>query len=64
MTDREKLFYTRRNAWDDVDEPTKAAIHDYCEDYKAFLDAAKTEREAVKTAIALAEAKGFRAFRR
>ena len=64
MTDREKLFYTRKNAWDGVDEATKTAIHDYCEDYKSFLDAAKTEREAVKTAIALAETKGFRAFRR
>ena len=62
--DREKLFYTKKNAWDGVDQATKLAIHEYCEDYKAFLDAAKTEREAVKTAVALAEAKGFRAFRR
>ena len=31
----------------------------YCEPYKKFMDAAKTEREAVKTAIALAEKKGF-----
>lgn len=31
----------------------------YCEPYKKFMDAAKTEREAVKTAVALAEKKGF-----
>ena len=31
----------------------------YCEDYKRYLDAARTEREAVSEAIRLAEAKGF-----
>ena len=31
----------------------------YCEGYKAFMDAAKTEREAVCEAVKMAEAKGF-----
>ena len=35
------------------------AAADYCEGYKKFLDDAKTEREAVKAAIALAEEQGF-----
>lgn len=31
----------------------------YCEDYKKFIDHSKTEREAVKTAVKLAEKAGF-----
>lgn len=31
----------------------------YCEDYKKFIDHSKTEREAVKTAVRLAEKAGF-----
>lgn len=31
----------------------------YCEDYKKFIDHSKTEREAVKTAVNLAEKAGF-----
>ncbi len=34
----------------------------FCEGYKKFLDAAKTEREAVCEAIRIAEAKGFTPF--
>ncbi len=36
----------------------------YAEGYKTFLDNSKTEREAVKTAIKMAEKKGFREFDR
>ena len=34
----------------------------FCEDYKAYLDAAKTEREAAEEAIRLAKAAGFSEF--
>lgn len=34
----------------------------YCEDYKKFIDHSKTEREAVKTAVKLAEKAGFVSF--
>lgn len=56
---REKLFYERKNGLLKVDDATLAKMQEYCEGYKAYLDKAKTEREAVATAIALAEEKGF-----
>lgn len=37
-------------------------MNDYCEQYKAFLDVSKTERECVVSAIRLAEAKGFKPY--
>ena len=39
-------------------------MRSYCEDYKKFLDAGKTERECVTEAVRLAEAKGFKPFTR
>ena len=36
----------------------------YCEGYKQYLDAGKTERECVDRTIAMAEAAGFRPFKR
>ena len=56
---KEKLFYEKKNGLLKADEATLDGMQKYCEGYKAYLDAAKTEREAVKTAIAMAEAKGF-----
>ena len=44
------------------DEITKA--FDFCEGYKAYLDAAKTEREAVTEAIRLAKAHKFTEFKK
>ena len=56
---KEKLFYQKKNGLLKVDESTLDSMQKYCEGYKAYLDAAKTEREAVATAIALAEKNGF-----
>ena len=56
---KEQLFLDKKNGYDVVDEGTVVAAADYCEGYKKFLDDAKTEREAVKAAIALAEEQGF-----
>lgn len=61
---REELFSRKKNGWDLVDEKTEAAIFAYGEDYKAFLNAARTERLAVKAAVARAEEKGFKPFER
>ena len=61
---KEKLYYQKKNGLLKVDDVTLKAVSDYCEGYKNFLDNAKTEREAVKTAVALAEDKGFKAFDR
>ncbi len=56
---KENLFYTRKNGRLKASEETLQKADSYCEGYKAFLDAAKTEREAVDEAVKLAEAKGF-----
>ena len=56
---KEKLFYEKKNGLLKLDKATLDKMQEYCEGYKTYLDNAKTEREAVKTAIELAEQKGF-----
>ncbi len=56
---REKLFYEKKNGLLKADDATLDSMQKYCEGYKSYLDAAKTEREAVATAIAMAQEKGF-----
>ena len=59
---RDALLYRPKNGWDRITAAQEAELKGYCEDYKKFLDDSMTEREAVETAIALAEAKGFKPF--
>lgn len=47
-----------KNAWEKYE--SKDEIFAFAEGYKDFISKGKTEREVVKLAIALAEAKGFR----
>jgi len=56
---REQLCFTTKNGGKVLSADVIAACDRYCEGYKEFLDAAKTEREAVITAIAMAEKQGF-----
>ena len=56
---REELFYTRKNGYELIDTEERIAIEDYCRGYMEFLNEARTEREAVKLAIAQAESCGF-----
>lgn len=56
---REKLFYEQKNGYDIIGTEERVVLEEYCEEYKTFLDKAKTEREAVSEAIRLAEAAGF-----
>ena len=56
---REALLYKPKNGYAVISEADKAAMDAYARRYMAFLDAAKTEREAVREAIAQAEAQGF-----
>ena len=58
----EQLLYKPEYAADKSTGVKKEAAA-FAEGYKAFLDAAKTEREAVKRGIEMAEAEGFRPFR-
>jgi len=56
---REELFYEPKNAGLRIDEKENALSEDYCGKYKAFLDTARTEREAVREGVRLAEQAGF-----
>lgn len=57
----EQLFYNKKPAHDRIDR-NQAAL--YAEGYKAFLDAGKTERDAVTKIVQLAEAAGFHPYTR
>lgn len=56
---KEKLFYKPKDASAAMSEKEIAEADRYCEGYRSFLDDSKTEREAVTTAVKLAESKGF-----
>ncbi len=57
------LSYRKINYFERADKAERKAIFDYAEGYKAFLDAAKTEREACEFAVAAAEKAGFTEYR-
>ena len=59
---REALGYNKKNGYDRLLPGEQEAMETYCEGYKQFLDAGKTERECVDRTIALAEAAGFRPY--
>ncbi len=56
---RESLCYKPSDATRAMSAEDIASADAYCESYKAFLDAAKTEREAVSFAVAAATQLGF-----
>ena len=58
--ERNALLYKPQNGLDRISAVERGEMNDYCEQYKAFLDVSKTERECVVSAIRLAEAKGFK----
>lgn len=60
----EQLFYDKKTGFDRLTGSDKKNIQSYAGDYKKFLDEAKTERDAVREMVRLAEAKGFRAWTR
>ena len=49
----------RVNAWTTYDNEQLEALEALAKRYRAFLDAGKTERECVREAVKLAEARGF-----
>lgn len=53
------LLYKKETVYKKLGKDAVKAAFDYAEGYKAFLDAAKTEREAVNVAIEMLSAKGF-----
>ena len=57
-----EIFYKKETVYKKAGSEIVKKAYAYAEDYKAFLDAAKTEREAVRTAIDMLSAKGFREY--
>jgi aspartyl aminopeptidase len=55
---KNELLHTRKNVWDRLKDHD--LIDAFNKDYATYLDASKTEREAVRNVINLAEAKGFK----
>ena len=56
---KEKLFYNKKNVYQIIDNETVNKVNSFSEDYKNFLNLAKTEREAVKFAVEAAVEKGY-----
>ena len=59
----DSLAYSRKNTFADADAAQLARIEAFASNYKNFLDYAKTERDAVKLSVAMAERNGYRPFR-
>lgn len=49
----------RKNAWKSYNETDLAALEQFSREYRAFLDAGKTERECVQECVRIAEEHGF-----
>ena len=57
---QEKLVLEKKSCWETWDKKTKKESFVFGDEYKKFLDSAKTEQETVRTSIKLAESKGFK----
>ena len=60
--ERKNLLYKNSNGYTVISEAERAEMEAYAKRYIAFLNAAKTEREAVRETIRQAEAKGFKPY--
>ncbi len=60
---KKELEYKNKSAFDSVSEDELERSFAYAESYKLFLDCAKTEREAVTYAIAMAKKRGYVEYR-
>lgn len=56
---KKNLFYEKKNAYHIMKDEEIKKMNKFCEGYCKFLNASKTEREAVKYAVKAAEDKGF-----
>ncbi|BCK85111.1 aminopeptidase [Dysosmobacter sp. NSJ-60] len=61
---KEKLFSAKKNGYDQLESAELQAMEEYCSNYKAFLDAGKTERLCAAESVRLAEAHGYRRYTR
>ena len=54
-----RLLYQPKNGYDRIGSDELVACEDYCRGYMEYLNNARTEREAVREAVTLAEEAGF-----
>lgn len=57
-----ELTYTKKNFYKDCTPEDVSAAYEYCKGYVNYLDESKTEREAVKYSVTLAEANGYKPY--
>ena len=55
-----ELSYEKKTVYERADKEVVDAAFAYAVDYKKYLDAGKTEREAVKISIEMAKKAGYR----
>ncbi|MHB9095071.1 MAG: aminopeptidase [Eubacteriales bacterium] len=56
---KEELGFELKLVWDQLPQAEREEALKFSENYKAFLNAAKTEREAIREIVRLAEEQGF-----
>ena len=59
----DKLFYKKHYIWQKASQETKEDVFKLADDYKKFIDAAKTERLSINEIIRRAKEAGFKNFR-
>lgn len=59
MSNAENLFYKKKTVYEKAAPEIVDKAYDYAKGYASFLDAAKTEREAVSEGVRMAEEEGF-----
>ena len=57
---REQLLFQPKHGYDLLTAEQRTEMEEYCKKYSAFMDAAKTEREAVTYTVEMAEKAGFK----
>lgn len=60
---KDKLCFQKKSFYEIADSAEIEAAYAYAPGYMAYLDASKTERDAVIASVALAEANGYRPYR-
>ncbi|MBE6547024.1 MAG: aminopeptidase [Ruminococcaceae bacterium] len=60
---KSELIYEKKTVYEKAGKEVTQAAFAYAEGYKHYLDAGKTEREALKESIAMAEACGYQEYR-
>lgn len=61
---KEKLFLQRKNGYLRINDEEERVVFEFAENYKRFLDIAKTEREAAAEAVKALESAGFTEYKK